>query len=117
MAAGKLTKRGVDAFKRGPADRFLWDDELRGFGLKVTPAGRKSYLVQYRSGGRVAPTKRITIGTHGELTPEQARQEAKRLLADVARGRDPAAERARQRRRYRSGRQWIGSSRIMRTRS
>lgn len=98
MASGKITKRSVDATKSGSRDAFLWDDELRGFGLKVTPAGRKVYLVQYRSAGAKPVTKRFTVGTHGELTPDQARQEAKGVLADIARGSDPAKERAKARR-------------------
>src|SRR5262249_3648568 len=70
-----------------------WDDELPGFGLKVTPAGRKVYLVQYRLGGRKGRTRRVTIGQHGELTPNAARTEAKRLVGQVAIGRDPASDR------------------------
>jgi hypothetical protein len=49
--------------------------------------------VQYRLGGRKGRTRRITIGRHGELTPTAARAEAKRLLGEIAAGRDPAAER------------------------
>ena len=52
MAKGHITKRSVDAAKARSADSYLWDDELAGFGLKVTPAGRKVYLVQYQLGGR-----------------------------------------------------------------
>jgi len=44
MATGEVTKRSVDALPAGSVDRFLRDDELRGFGLKVTPAGRRVYL-------------------------------------------------------------------------
>jgi integrase len=88
-----ITKRAVDASKARKADSYLWDRELPGFGLKVTPAGRKVYLVQYRLGGRKGRTRRVTIGQHGELTPAFARAEAKRLLGEIAAGRDPAAER------------------------
>ncbi len=55
-------------------------------------AGRKVYLVQYRLGGRKGRTQRVTIGQHGEMTPTTARTEAKRLLGEVAAGRDPATE-------------------------
>jgi hypothetical protein len=48
MATGKITKRSVDALVPGAADTFLWDDELRGFGLKITPGGNRSYVYQYR---------------------------------------------------------------------
>jgi integrase len=93
MAKGSITKRAVDAAKARSADSYLWDEELAGFGLKVTPAARKVYLVQYRLGGRKGRTRRVTIGQHGELTPTAARSEAKRLLGEIAAGRDPASER------------------------
>jgi len=46
MAQAKITKRTVDAAKKGAKDAFIWDSDLRGFGLKVTPAGRKVYILQ-----------------------------------------------------------------------
>jgi integrase len=91
---GKITKRSVDAVQPNRADQFLWDTDLKGFGLKVTPAGNKVYILQYRIGGRGAPTKRVTIGRHGALTPEQARKEAARLSGAIVQGSDPAALRA-----------------------
>jgi integrase len=98
----KITKRTVDALKPGSKDMFLWDTELKGFGLKVTPGGNKVYVLQYRKGGRVRaegartsnrwhPTKRVTIGRHGSLTPEQAREKARELSGAVTSGGDPAA--------------------------
>ena len=95
MATGRISKRSVDALKSGEGDVYLWDSELPGFGLKVTPAGGLTYLVQYRVGGRKGRTRRVTIGKHGPLTPEQARQEAKRILGEVAAGQDPAEDRTR----------------------
>ena len=92
MPTGHISKRSVDAFQLGAKDTYLWDDELAGFGLKVTPAGRKVYLVQYRLGGRKGRVRRVTIGVHGRLTPEQARIEAKRLLGMIASGDDPAEQ-------------------------
>ncbi len=90
MAQGKITKRSVDALKPGERDAYLWDSELAGFGLKVTPAGGRTYLVQYRLGGRKGRTRRVTIGKHGTVTPDKAREAAKRLLGQVADGQDPA---------------------------
>ena len=92
MATANITKRAVDAAKARKTDSYVWDRELPGFGLKVTPAGRKVYLVQYRLGGRKGRTRRITIGRHG-VTPTFARAEAKRLLGEIASGRDPASDR------------------------
>ena len=93
----KITKRAVDDVSPSPSDQFVWDTELKGFGLKVTPAGNKVYILQYRTGGRRSPTKRVTIGRHGALTPDQARSEAARLAGAIAAGGDPAAVRAAQR--------------------
>lgn len=92
MAMGKITKTSVDAAPTRTADSFLWDDEVKGFGLKVTPAGVKTYILQYRTGGRGSPTRRYSIGRHGAYTPQSARLEAKRLAALVSEGRDPASD-------------------------
>jgi integrase len=97
---GKITKRAVDAAAPGEATYLVRDTELKGFALVVTPAGVKSYAVDYRLGsGRGSPKRRLTIGKHGSpWTPETARAEAKRLLAEVAAGRDPAIAREADRR-------------------
>src|SRR5262249_61398454 len=87
-----ISKRTVDAVKAAARDTYLWDRELKGFGLKVTPAARKVYLVQYRLGGRKGRTRRGTIGVHGTLTADEARTRAKQLLGEVAAGRGPAAK-------------------------
>ena len=89
MPTANITKRTVDAAKPGPGDYLIWDDTLAGFGLKVTPAGGKVYVFQYRIGGRGSPTRRYTIGKHGPLTPDQARTRAKALGGMVEQGIDP----------------------------
>jgi integrase len=91
----KLTKRVVDAASATAGAAIIWDDEVKGFGLRVTPAGSKSYVLQYRAGrGRRAPQRRITIGKHGSpWTPDGARREALRLLGEVVKGDDPAEAR------------------------
>lgn len=90
MPAGLVTKRSVDELEPAERDLFLWDRQVHGFGLKVTPAGSKSYVLQYRMGGRATPTQRYTIGKHGSpWTPDKARRKAIRLLEDVRRGNDP----------------------------
>jgi integrase len=89
----KLTKTRIDAFLREPngRERFLRDDEIRGFALRVTAAGAASWTVQYRTAaGR---SRRLTLGRLGSLTPAQARDLARRELAAVAAGNDPADER------------------------
>jgi integrase len=93
MPNGTISKRTVDAANPGPRDWFLWDDDLPGFGLKITPAGGKVYVFQYRLArpGEAERTaaKRYTIGKHGKFTPDQARRRAKDLAALVLQGIDP----------------------------
>ena len=90
----KLSKRTIDAIVATDKEVFCWDDEISGFALRVTPTGRKTYTIQYRVKGRV---RRLKIGLHGTLTPEEARQQARRLLGEVAHGEDPCEETARDR--------------------
>ena len=87
----KLTNRTVAATRPRDRDVFVWDDELPGFGLRVKPSGVKSYVIQYRN--RHNDSRRITIGRHGVIGPENARRKAKKMLADVQDGADPATER------------------------
>src|SRR5437762_310226 len=90
MPTARITKHTVDTVLAGPKDVFLWDDEVRGFGLRTTPTGAKSYVLQYRMGGRESPSRRYTIGRHGSpWTPQTARKEAERLLILVHQRVDP----------------------------
>lgn len=82
----------MDAAKAAGKEYFIWDGEMPGFGLRVLASGRKSYVVQYKIGGRGGETRRKSLGLHGVLTAEEARAEAKRWLADRAKGKDPIAE-------------------------
>ena len=89
MPTGKVTKSAVENIVAGARVQFLWDPELRGFGLKTEPSGAKSYVVQYRIGGRGSKVRRYTIGRHGSpWTPSTARTEAERLLRLVGQGID-----------------------------
>ena len=85
----KLTKRTVEALPVKSANYFIWDDEVKGFGIRVMPSGTRTYQVQYRKGGR---TRRASIGRHGTVTVDQARQRAKELLGLVASGGNPVEE-------------------------
>ena len=88
----RLTKRTVEALKSNrERDTFLWDSELRGFGVRVKPSGTKTFIIQYRN--QEARTRRCVIGQYGVLTVEQARDLAQKKLAAVIDGADPSAER------------------------
>jgi integrase len=87
----RLSKSRVERAKHAPdRDVFLWDERLPGFGVRVLPSGKRTYLIQYRAKGR---TRRLALGQHGTLTLEQARTLAIRHLAAVRGGGDPSAER------------------------
>lgn len=87
----KLTKRVIDSLQPRDKDYFEWDDELPGFGVRIWPTGKKTYVAQYRAGKQ---TRRFKVGAHGPLTVEEARKQAKIVLGDVARGEDPQLDRA-----------------------
>ena len=85
----KLTKRAVDALQApASAQAFLWDGELKGFGVRVTKAGVKTFIIQYRNAA--GKSRRINLGRYGTLTVELARDQAKIKLGAVAAGEDPA---------------------------
>jgi integrase len=95
----KLTKRTVDGLQPRGEPYISFDDDVKGFGLRVMPTGFKSYVVEYRpgAGGRGVAKRRLTLGKHGAMTAEQARKAALAALAAVRLGHDPQAEKARQR--------------------
>jgi len=90
MAKIKLTKTAVDAATFGAKEYEMRDTVVPGFLLKVTPAGRKIFMVQYRT--NAGERRKPAIGRYGELTVEQARSIAQDWLADVRKGKDPSAE-------------------------
>src|SRR5262249_371106 len=89
----RITKRGVDALTPLPGRHtYLWDDELRGFGVRCLPSGLKVYVLKYRS--RAGRQRWLTLGQHGALTPEQARtQAAQQKAAILITGADPSLSR------------------------
>jgi hypothetical protein len=76
----KLTDRAAKAAKPAAKDRFIWDDELAGFGLRVAPSGRRVWVAQYRIGGRGSQFRRQTLGTFPALHAADAREQATALL-------------------------------------
>lgn len=91
-----ITKSTVDDEPAPPKGirKMIWDTEVRGFGVRLTPSGTKTYLLRYRMGGRDTPVRTMTIGQHGSpWNPKTARKRAIELLTLVRSGRDPVAER------------------------
>jgi len=93
----RLTKRAIDAAEPGERGRILWDDELRGFGLRLYPpsprypAGARVFVLRYRT--EAGTPRQQTLGHYGVLTPDQARRIAAETLARVRAGGDPVTER------------------------
>jgi integrase len=87
----RITKLGVDKLKppTESSQAFYRDDSLRGFAVRITNSGTKSFVIEKLIKGKV---RRITLGRYGELTVEQARKEAQKLLGKIATGIDPIAE-------------------------
>jgi len=94
----RLTKRDIDASAytgTNNARCVLWDDEVPGFGCRLFPSGKRSFILSYRAAGR---SRLLTIGSYGALTLGQARKAARSELAKVeTEGADPVAVRERER--------------------
>ena len=69
----RITKRAVDALNARDREYMVWDSDIKGFGVRVHPSGRKVYVVKYRDDGRVV---KKTIGPHGTIPPAAARGRA-----------------------------------------
>ena len=87
----KITKRTVDALVGQERERVVWDDDLKGFGVRVHPSGRRVYIVKTRYRGRVI---KMTIGPHGAVTPSYARVRAAEIITDARAGKNLAGRNA-----------------------
>ena len=99
MAKIKLTKTAVESAQPQAKDVELRDTVVPGFLCKITPTGRRVFMLQYRTNS--GQPRKPSLGLYGELTVEQARVKAQDWLAEVRRGGDPAAPRPRRARRPR----------------
>ena len=87
----RINKSGVDALKPQTTRFVSWDTEIPGFGVRVYPTGQKVYLLKYRvGGGRSARIRWALIGRHGSVTPDQARDIARRWAALLRDGSGPS---------------------------
>jgi Arm DNA-binding domain len=87
---GKLTKRSIEALAPREIDFIAWDNDVPGFGVRVMPSGRKSFVLQYRAGRR---SRRMVLGYVNVVTLERARGIAVQHLAALRQGVDPLGER------------------------
>jgi integrase len=90
-----LAEKLTDAIIRktlppGRGQCFIWDSEIKGFALRVTVGGAKSFVLDYRIDGR---QRRITLGNYPDWTVQAARVAAKTMKRDVDLGQDPMGER------------------------
>lgn len=92
MAKIKLTKSAIDAAQPQALALEFRDTLVPGFLCKVTPAGRKVFMLQYRTNAGERP--KPALGVYGELTVEQVRSLAQEWLAEVRRGGGPSAAKA-----------------------
>ena len=95
----RLTKSAIDALPTPASDVVYWDAGCPGFGVKVTPKGRKAFIVLYRTGGGGSKLCKYTIGPYGRVTLHQARVAAQKVFAAKLEGRDPASEKREAKRR------------------
>jgi integrase len=95
----RLTKSAIDALPTPRSDVVYWDSGCPGFGVKITPKGRKVFIVLYRTGGAGSTLRKYTIGPYGRVTLHQARVAAQKVFAAKLEGRDPAAEKRERKRR------------------
>ena len=92
-ANAKLTLNTISKIDTGgKADFIAWDDDLPGFGLRIREGGSRNFIVQYKIGKQ---NRRMTIGSTSVYpNPDDARKFARKILARVALGEDPAADKA-----------------------
>jgi integrase len=86
----KISKRTVDAITTPEKRQWVWDTELKGFGVAVRPTGTHSYVFNYRD--KHGSLRNITIAKVGTITPDEARKRAETLRRDVMDGRSPIAD-------------------------
>ncbi|MEE7466212.1 hypothetical protein MOF8_04330 [Methylobacterium oryzae] len=89
----RLTRQSVSRLElpEGKSDAIFFDDALAGFGVRIRAGGKRTWIVQYRAGGK---THRESLGSVGTVNPDEARDQARKVLAGVQLGADPKAERA-----------------------
>ena len=90
MPKQKLTDASLRALQPGQSQVDYWCATVAGFGLRVSPGGRKTFMVRYRTGGRY---RRVKLGVYPDLSLADARRRARQVVGEVASDRDPAQAR------------------------
>lgn len=85
----RLTQKAIMAIAATGKDHFVWDSQLPGFGIRVSPTGRKTFVVQYRFRNR---TQRVSIGRAHLTSLNEARRNAKIILGNIETGNNPARD-------------------------
>jgi integrase len=90
--AMKLTERRIETLvvEHSRKDRLIFDEAQRGLAVRVTASGSRTYLCQYTMHGQ---KWRVPLGSCSALSLSNAREAAAAIMGDVAKGKNPAAER------------------------
>jgi len=90
-----ITQLGAERLRASTTETVYWDKNLPGFGLRVSPKGRKSFICQYRVRGAKGTTwkeRQVVLGTLNFLTVAEARDRARRYKAQASEGIDPVEQ-------------------------
>jgi integrase len=87
MPTANLNDRKIASLKPQKELVEWWDEKTPGFGIRVSPKGKKTWFVMYRFAGL---RRRFRFGRYPEISLEKARQKARKALSDVSEGKDPA---------------------------
>ncbi len=86
-ATKRLTKRVIEDLPARASRYTVWDADMKGFGVRVSSIGRKAFVVRYRTVG--GADRLMVLGALGVFTPDEARERARLMLAEAAKGGDP----------------------------
>ena len=86
----KLTNKKIDQLIPDTKSYIVWDNEIRGFGVRVNLNSKKTFILKYRVGqGRSARVRKPVIGTYGVMKVDEARKIARKWLLEASEGNDP----------------------------
>ena len=87
----KLTQKAIATLDlpKGKSEAIVFDEDLAGFGLRIRAGGKRTWIYQFKVGNQ---HRRMTLGSVMALSPQEARETAGKLHAQVRLGRDPSAE-------------------------